>query len=374
MEAIGPILGAGGSLISGLMGGNAASEAASKQAEAARYAADLQFKAQELGLEALAPQRNAQTNFLMNIARVMGIPWAGSTDPSTGYTTDPFGAGPSLDPYTFHDPNEFLTAMTPYIQGIQPLVNRSIGVADALDPKMAQFARPLEGGLPQWYKEMGESFIPSPGYQFQKQEAINAGLMATPGAGSGARAARIAQLGSTGAKADYDNFMTRGVGAVGQDVQSALNLGRTELAALGQGAELMGTGANWLTQAMQMPYKLFNDYFRNLTTAAGLGSTAPTATANLIGSTMNTAGKYATQAGGAEASGIIGASNAERAGITGAISQLTTGPNAPFSSTNENNWLSSFSSSGSGGDYGGGGDSGLYGGVNYSSGPMLGYV
>lgn len=350
-SAAGSLIGAGGSLLGGLFGSSAAEKAGKQQADAARYAAELQLEGQKMGLEALAPQRNANTNFLMNIARVMGVPWAGSKDVSTGYTTEPFGAGQSQDPFTYHDPDEFLKATQPYIEALQPITNKSLGVFDQIKPLMDQFLQPAgEGGIPPWAKAIQDAFIPSRGYQFQKQEAINAGLQGAPGMGSGGRVAEITRRATGGAQGDYYNYLNNALKETELGVTSGLSAAQTGLTANQQGANLLGTGLNWLTAAMQKPYDLFAQYFRNLTQAAGLGSTAPGASANLIGQTMGQAGQYEALAGRAEAGGTVGASNAmwgPQGGFTGAVSQLTTGTNAPFSSTNPNNWLSSFGGSSS---------------------------
>lgn len=285
---IGGLVGAGGSVASGIMGSNAAQDAASQQAAAANHAADLQYQASQnaLGFQEgqyansqaeLAPYLQSGSQALSNLNYLLGNGQAPSqSGTGTTATGTNGGAGSPIS-----------VAATP---------NTSLGAEGSL---LAAYP----GGA--FTAPTAEQAAQTPGYQFQLQQGQQALQQSAAARGN---------LLTGGTAEALDNYSQ---GLAASNYQNVYN----------NALNTYGTNYNAYQQQQQ------NEYNR-LASLAGVGqttagqlstlgqNTANSVSSNLLG-TASQIGQDYQNAGAANASGIVGSSNALGGAITGGTNSLS---------------------------------------------------
>lgn len=250
---------AGGSLASGIIGSNAASSAADKQAQAAA--------------NALAFQQNVFNTNQTNAAPFMN---AGIT--ALGQANNTLGAGMNT-----------LGSATNAVSGLQPYMSLGAGAAGTLS--QLYNGAPGGNGQPDY-----SAFYNSPDYQFARDQGTAATqnvLSAQGNLMSGGGLTALTNYGQGLASQQYGNYFNRlmGLANVGQ---SASNQAIGAYTNIGQGYGQLGRG-----------------YTDIGTVGANVATNTATTNANL----GNTIGNTNQAIGQAQASGIVGSANA----VTGAI-------------------------------------------------------
>lgn len=344
MEAIPALIGAGGQIFGGIMGSNAAEQAAEAQLEGIRLGVEETRRAREQARADVGPLRRLSAAGVDALAKQFGFPTGGYSEP--GFDLAARAAGPSLDPY--QDPNRrtYEQLAAPYLEQLRPITNRIGDVAN-------MFSGPMEGGQPAWYRNALASFKQSPGYEFARDEALRQFNQSARGnIMGGGRLMGGARLASGYAAQDYDKFREN-------IINSILSGSKLGLTGLQQQAEGLTGQLGIESTAMSKEDDRYINYFNRLLKTAGLGETGAVKSAELGEKFGSHLAQLGVMGGAAEAKGITQSTNALTQGITGATTYLT-GPQGPF---NAANWASSTSgdnySGGGGAPYSYGGDTSL---------------
>lgn len=290
-------IGAAGSITSGIMGSNAAQNAASTQANAADYAANLQA---QLGQESLAneimqyeqgqanlePWMQTGANSLASLGYLMGIGNPNGTVGSTGTTPG----------QTLSIPGVNGSVTIPGVTGLQGTANTNLGAFGSL---MSAYP----GG--QFTAPTAAQAAASPGEQFALQQgeaAVQAGASANGSLLTGGTLNAENQYAQNLASEQYNNVYNQALQTYNTNYNTWANQQANEYNRL---ASLAGMGQ---TTAQQL-------------TSAGLQS------AGQVGSTLsNTGSQIASDynnAAAATASGYIGSANALGGALTGSTNSLS---------------------------------------------------
>ncbi len=222
------------SVISGIMGADAASSAADTSAQASRDAAATQYKMFQEQQAAMEPWRASGANALNRLNAMMGMPQVPTTSRLTGDRTAsgssrfiPEGAPPTRADILMGRPAR---------EGDPWQAVPGAGVATALERQ----------GLAQQAPQDWRSLM-DPGYNFRKQEGINA--LAAAGAasgnyGSGNMGVALQDFGQNLASQEFQNVYNRlaGMSGTGQVQSQAIG---------GMGMNTGNVMANYLNQAGQ---------------------------------------------------------------------------------------------------------------------------
>ncbi len=320
------IIGAGGSLISGLMGSSAASSAASAQVKAAQIAADTQRQMYMQNRQDQLPWMNEGRSALSALAQQYGFP-----DPQSGA----MGTGVNQDPYNKLDPQ---AAQTPWLNAISTGLS---GVGRIMD----EFTGPAgPSGYSTGLESKLAGFKGSPDYQFARDEALRTGLQASNVGGGGGGGGRLMDLENRASGLASQNYNTF-AGNIFKEGQQGLD-------ASARVADIGRQGGTMQMDTTSQIGNLYNQYFNRLASMANIGQTA---TGQLGQQGTQAAGQlsgYQAGAGQATASGIIGSNNALTGGLTNSIGFLT-GANGPFgpNSGSGNANSSSYGYPGASGDF-----------------------
>lgn len=300
---IGGLAGAGGSVASGIMGSNAAQNAAAEQTQAANHAADLQYQESQnaLGFE--------QQQYNQNQANLQ--PWLQSGASALGNLNYLMGNGPSsgaasvLPPYTPAQvngvrptasnprsalPNELTPAPTASgMPAVQPTpltaapTNTSLGAYGSLmQPYSGSFQAPTEQQMEQ--NDPGYQARMNLGQQAMEQSAAARGNLLTGGTLQAEN-----QLAQDYASNEYNNFYNQ---AYNQYAANYNQYNQGQANQFNKLAALSGVGQ---------------------TAANTLGSLGQSASNNVSSNLLSTGqqiGNDIQNAGNANASGIVGSANA----------------------------------------------------------------
>ena len=271
-------LGAIGDIVGGIFGSNAASDAASQQSEAAKYAADKQYQASQ---DALAFEKQQYANSQAQLApwlqtgsqSLSNLNWLlGQTQAPSQSTTSPGASGVSV-------------AATP---------NTGIGgYGSLLQPYSKTFSAPTAQDLS---NDPGYQARLNLGTQALQQSAAARGNLLTGGTSQALN--RYAQ---DYASNEYNNMYNRAYNTYASNYNQYENDQANKYNRL---ASLAGAGQTTAN---------------NLAT---LGQNTANSVSNNLLSTANAMGQYAQNAAAANASGIIGSANAWNGALSGGVNSL----------------------------------------------------
>lgn len=324
---LGTALAVGGNIAGGVLGANAARDAAETQAQAAREALALQAGIYAQNRADMEPWRQAGTQALGSLQNLANQP----------LTYGPYQAPDTLDPsaYAF-DPNAY-----------------------AFDPNAYAFQapnQPLSAAQYAFTPPSGQQVLADdPGYQFrltEGQKALESSAAKRGGLLSGGTGKALQRYGQDLASQEYEKAYSRALGrneltygralTENRDVYgrslsenqmryerglqgnelgysralqgNQLNYGR----AYQQNADQYGRGRDQYTTNLATLTGLRNQNFNELASLAGVGQTANTQLATLGSNYGTNAANTLTSGAAAEAAGRVGAANAIGGGLTGA--------------------------------------------------------
>lgn len=238
------------SVISGFVGADAASSAADTSAQASRDAAELQYKMFQEQQAAMEPWRASGVNALNRLNTLMGLPeyqapvknalGPGAGAPPVAPVMPTFDQVPPSDSYpgyTGRPPVSDPAAIQKYNQDLVDYYK-----------KLAEYnATPQGSNAPQSAPAQDWRSLMDPGYEFRKQEGINA--LAAAGAasgnyGSGNMGVALQDFGQNLASQEFQNVYNRlaGMSGTGQVQSQAIG---------GLGVNTGNAMANYLNQAGQ---------------------------------------------------------------------------------------------------------------------------
>lgn len=286
---------AGGSVASGILGSNAAKDAASTQASAAEKVAGIQGT---LGQESLQNEANqfeqgqandepwlqSGANSLSSLDYLLGVggPTVGSNSSTPGQTLSIPGVAGSVT--------------LPGVKGLEGTANTSLGAYGSL---MASYP----GG--DFKAPTADEARQTPGYQFaldQGEGAMRAGANANGSLLTGGTATALDRYAQSVADTNYNNVYNQALQNHNTNYNQWANQQTNEYNRL---AGQSGVGQQTAQQL----------------TAAGLDSAGQVA--QTLSSTGQQVGQQMNNAAAATASGYVGSANALGAGITGATSNLS---------------------------------------------------
>ena len=272
-------VGAGSSLLSGLLGSSASSDAANAQVQAAQIASETELKMFDTTQANLAPFMIAATgqgapgqqNALSALLNTLGLGWPGQPAKPAMPATP--GTPPQIDPFTGQPIPGTGTPGTPATPATPATRGSNFGPTNPLLAMLGFGGPNVTRGISPQVGQPLRAFQASPGYNYMLQQSQDAITNAAGGRGG---------LGGNVLRALQGNA----VGLANQDWYNYLNQLRTGYGDLtGQLQQLIGGGQN--------------------------------AAANL--------GGFSTSVGGQLGSNIIGAGNAQAAGIIGGANALSGG-------------------------------------------------
>jgi len=200
---------------------------------------------------------------------------------------------------------------------MQPFVDYGKGGINDLTSALAKYTQPIDTTLPTFDEKF--TFQPTmadlektPGYQFQRQQALWAamGPLAAQGRGGWAPIGTSESVASGLAASNWQNVFNAEQGAYQTREQAFLANTQNLLAGR--------------TMDLQQRQQILSDLASRVQT--GMAAGGALAGANLQSGQLG--GQYLTQAGAAQASGVVGATNALTAGLTGATSAIGGGLNS----------------------------------------------
>lgn len=355
---IGGLASAGGSIASGIMGGNAAQNAAAAQGQAAEQAAQLQYQESQNALDfqkqqwgttqnELMPFLNSGVGALSNLNYLMGVTPGGFSAPTTtptggdGAALTPYSGGSGLTPVLPSGPGGMPRPVPLNTSGpvgdIQPTsgvrltpggllpgtsdatsigANGTLGAPTALQPAGAPSSPSVPGGFGSLMQPYGKTFSAptledmeqnDPGYQARLklgQQAMEQSAAARGNLLTGGTAQAENQLAQDYASNEYNNFYNQAFNTFGENYNQYAQNQANQFNRL---AAMAGMGQ---TTAGQL---------------GTLGQSAANAVSNNLLSTGEMMGNDYQNAGAANASGIVGAANAYggmASGIGNSISGL----------------------------------------------------